>query len=424
MRAIRGVLIVAALAYLTYLAHALGLALVLVGGAGLTLGEMARAVGAHHAGPLRERVGRAGKIALTALAPLLILAVLVWGTGRLSPNAQGEAGAFLNPPFIVWVPLSKKLAELRYGLLSFSPLREQIILLPLALLYLTTWLASLRRLSRWHLPALLALVLYFALPMGFWVPFIIYERFWLFALLLGLLAFPIPSIPDTRYPIPRQLKVKGWQVKGLLIATVFVFLANLTNDYRIANRDLAAYDHALANLPQGAWAFPFTYHHQGRISPARHFWAYAMMRQDVFIPMVFAETYHPVQYRPEVERPYPLQYEDGFFAEHARNRATLWVKADDPLMREKVLPKLGRHGYAQVGRFGPYLIFRLTTWPPPIPPEARPHITSAVARAYDYILVYGYPPDMLVQEIERYYRLEVESGLARRYKKETMDDRR
>ncbi len=426
---VSGVLLVALLAYLTYLAHALGLALALAGGAALTVGELGHAllawspVGARHASPhgaLRavprraRRVWRVGEIALRALAPLVLLAAVVWLTGRLSPNARGEAGAFLNPPFIVWVPLSKKIAELRYGLLSFSPLREQIILLPAALLYLGAWLASLRWPSRWHLPALLALVLYVLLPMGFWVPFIIYERFWLFSLLLGTLALPLP---DTRDLPSSRLKVKSWQVRGVLLVTVLAFIANLSNDYRIANRNLAAYDRVLAGLPKGAWAFPFTYHHQGRISPARHFWAYAMMRQDVFIPMVFAESYHPVQYRSEVRRPYPLQYEDGFFAEHARNHATLWVKANDRLIQEKVLPKLRRHGYVQVGRFGPYLIFTLSTWPPPVPPEARPHVTDEVARAYDYLFVYGYPPAALTDEIEGYYRLEVESGLARRYRR-------
>lgn len=431
-----GVLLVALLAYLAYLAHALGLALALVGGAALTVGELARGlrvgarrasptatpVGARHAAPLQRPTWMTRASPLPrAIAPLILLAAIVWATGRLSPNARGEAAAFLTPPFIVWVPLSKKIAELRYGLFSFSPQREQFILLPATLLYLFAWLASLRRPSRWHLPALLALGLYFLLPMGFWVPFIIYERFWLFALLLGTLALGGKgnswTMDDGRWTMKYGLTIVHRLVPIVLLLTTVAFLANLTNDYRIANRDLAAYDRVLADLPRGAWAFPFTYHHQGRISPARHFWAYAMMRQDVFIPMVFAETYHPVQYRPDVPRPYPLEYEKGFFAEHAHNRATLWVKASDPLMQEKVLPFLERYGYRRAGRIGPYLVYRLTTWPPPIPPEARPHITPDVARAYDYIFVYGYPPNTLVSEIERYYRLEVESGLARRYKK-------
>ncbi len=395
--------------YVTYLAHALGLAMALLAAGVLSLGGLVHTRQRQRAWP--PLLARAAVAAL----PVLGLVALILGTARLSPNAQGEAGAFLSPPFIVWVPLGKKVAELRYGLLSFSPGREMWILAPAALLYLAAWGMSLRRPSWWHAPAVAALALYFALPMGFWVPFFIYERFWLFALFLGLLALPSLPAPDSRYLTPLRFKVKGWQVKGILLVTALAFLANLTNDYRIANRDLRAYDAVLAHLPERAWAFPFTYHHQGRISPARHFWAYAMMRQDVFIPMVFAETYHPVQYRPEIARPYPLQYEDGFFAEHARNRATLWVRVGDPLMQEVVIPKLPRHGYAQSGRLGPYLIYRLTTWPPPVPLEARPHITPDVAQAYAALLVYGYAPDWLLQEVEQFYRRDVQLGLASLY---------
>ncbi len=384
------------LAYLTYLAHALGLALVLTGVAGFLLGE--------GVGWVRERAWRRGlRRGGAMLLPFLLLGGIVVLTGRLSPNARGEAGAFLSPPFIVWVPLSKKVAELRYGLLNFSPFREQIILLPLVLLYLAGWVRTLSRPRGYHLPALVALAAYFVLPMGFWVPFFIYERFWLFALLLGALA-----LPHVRRSRRVGTRVVVWGV-------TLLFLLNLTNDYRIANGYLADYHQVLGALPSGATAFPFTYHHQGRISPARHFWAYAMMERDVFIPMVFAETYHPVQYRPQVARPYPLHYEDGFFAEHAHNRAVLWVREDDPLMRRVTLPKLGRHGYVRVGRVGPYGIYALSAWPPPVPPEARPHIREDVRRAYSHLLLFGYPPPSLVQEVERGYHLEVRKGLARLY---------
>ncbi len=395
----RGVLGGTILAYLTYLAHSLGLALVLTAAAALVLGD----VGVH----LRERRARALVSDLIWVAvPFVLLATIVVLTGRLSPNVSGEASAFLSPPFIVWAPLSKKVAELRYGLFSFSPRREQWILTPAAGVILLSWIFSWRKVTRWHGPYLLSLVFYFLLPMGFWVPFIIYERFWLFTLLLLPLALPTFR--------SRSLRLA---VQGLLALTALLFLINVTNDYRIANRNLRAYDAVLDQLPEQVWAFPFTYHHQGRISPARHFWAYAMMRKDVFIPMVFAETYHPVQYRPEVRRPYPLAYENGFFAEHAHNRATLWVRASDPLMQKVTLPKLADYGYVRVGQVGPYWIFRLATWPPPVPDYARPHITPEVANAYSILLVYGYPPTYLIREVEEWYDLQTEIGLSRMYRR-------
>ncbi len=351
--------------------------------------------------------------------PFLVRAARVVLAGKLSPNAGGEAGAFLTPPFIVWVPLSKKLAELRYGLLNYTPWREQLILLPMAVVYLVGWIASLRRPRIWHLPAPIAFLAYLILPMGFWVPFFIYERFWLFTLLLGALA--LPDLADgMRQEVwkARRRNTLTAAVFLLLLLPALLFLANLTNDYRIANRSLRDYDRVLDALPEQATAFPFTYHMQGRLSPARHFWAYAMMRKDVFIPMVFAESYHPVQYRPEVARPYPLHYEDGFFAEHAHNRATLWVREDDPLMQKVTLPKIGRHGFVRVGHIGPYGIYQLRTWPPPVPPEARPHIRPDVVSAYTHLLTFGYPPPALVQEIEEFYDLKVEWGLARLYERE------
>ncbi|NPA90359.1 MAG: hypothetical protein GXO55_02730 [Chloroflexi bacterium] len=387
--------------YATYLAHALGLALVLTAVGGLLLAQSLPLLRKKHIRHLTLLLAR-------GLLPFLLLALLIYLTGKLSPNAGGESQAFLSPPFIVWVPLSKKVAELRYGLLNYTPWREQLILLPLALLYLVYWLRTWRRPRPWHLPPLLALAAYFLLPMGFWVPFFIYERFWLFALLLGIVVLPLPE---------RTHRVRYWGTRGLLLLMPLLFLLNLTNDYRIANGYLRDYDRVLEELPPRAVAFPFTYHHQGRISPARHFWAYAMMRQDVFIPMVFAETYHPVQYRPSVPRPYPLHYEDGFFAEHARNRATLWVRVDDPLMQERTLPKLPRHGYVQTGRIGPYAIYRLSTWPPPVPPEARPHIRPEIVRTYTHLLLFGYPPAHLVEEIERSYHLAVQWGLAKLYRR-------
>ncbi len=395
----RGTLGVTALAYLTYLAHSLGLALVLTTVAALVVGEVGVL--------LRKRRARIlAKHLAWATLPFVLLAGIIVLTGRLSPNVSGEAGAFLSPPFVVWVPLSKKVAELRYGLFSFSPKREQWIMLPVAGILLLAWLSTWRHVSRWHGPYLLTLLLYFLLPMGFWVPFIIYERFWLFTLLLLPLA-----LPGLR---SRALRLA---VQGILALCAFLFLLNVTNDYRIANRNLRAYDAVLDALPEHVWAFPFTYHHQGRISPARHFWAYAMMRKDVFIPMVFAETYHPVQYRPDIPRPYPLAYENGFFAEHAHNRATLWVRASDPLMQKVTLPKLAAYGYVRTGQVGPYWVFRLNTWPPPVPETARPHITREVATTYQVLLVYGYPPSYLIQEMEAWYDLQVEKGLARMYER-------
>ncbi len=388
---------VTVLAYLTYLAHALGLALVLIGVMGFLLGEWGLAA--------RERRWlRGARRTLQAVVPFLLLGGFIVLSARLSPNAKGETGAFLAPSFVVWVPLDKKVAELRYGLLNFSPHREMMILFPVAVLCGLGWVMTLFRPRRYHGMALLALFAYFVLPMGFWVPFFIYERFWLFALLLAALALP---------SVPRGWRSKG--VQGVLWGATVLFLLNLSNDYQVANRYLADYDRVLAELPTGAVAFPFTYHRQGRLSPARHFWAYAMMRRDVFVPMVFAETYHPVQYRPEVRRPYPLRYEDGFFAEHARNRATLWVREDDPLMQKVTLPKLGRHGYVRVGRVGPYGVYVLHTWPPPVPPEARPHITEAVRTTYTHLLVFGYPPPVLMREVEEGYTLRVRYGLARLY---------
>ncbi len=389
--------LVMGLLYLTYLAHALGLALALLAGGVLTLVSLATS-----GAPLRERA----RAACRAAAPVLGVALVVWLTGRLNPNARGEASMFLTPPFVVWVPLSKKLAELRYGLLSFAPWREQLILLPAAALAVGGWLVGLRRPTPWHLATLAALALYFALPMGFWVPFFIYERFWLFAWLLAVVALPAwRAVPWRRV------------VQGSLTLVALAFLLNVANSYRIANRDLRDYATVLKALPDGTWAFPFTYHRQGRISPGRHFWAYAMMTSDVFIPMVFAEVYHPVQYRPTVNRPVPLRYEDGFFAEHARNRATLWVREDDPLMQAVVVPKLPRHGYRPAGRVGPYRVYRLTRWPPPVPPEARPHITPDVAAAYEVLLVFGVPPRDLEVEIQRYYRLAKRVGWARLYRR-------
>ncbi len=414
----RDYLLLTLLAYVTYLAHALGLALVMTGVAGFALGEIGTRL--LRRGGLRRAAAYVGR----ALTPFLILGGLVILSGKLSPNAGGEAGAFLTPPFIVWVPLSKKIAELRYGLLNYTPRREQFILLPMAIIYLVGWVASLRRPRIWHLPAPIAFVAYVILPMGFWVPFFIYERFWLFTLLLGALALPnltggVANLRGftARFWSANRARVLAAVVFILLLLPALLFLVNLTNDYRIANRYLRDYDRVLDALPDGATAFPFTYHQQGRLSPARHFWAYAMMRKDVFIPMVFAESYHPVQYRPTVARPYPLHYEDGFFAEHAHNRATLWVREDDPLMQKVTLPKIGRHGFVRVGQIGPYGIYQLHTWPAPVPPEARPHIRPDVVAAYSHLLVFGYPPAPLVQEIERFYRLKVQWGLARGYER-------
>ena len=386
--------------YLTYLAHAMGLAMALLSGGLLTLARL------WHERTSPTRWHRWFTVTGWAGAPVLFTALLMLAVSRLSPNARGEVGVFLTPPFIVWAPLSRKIAELRYGLLSFAPWREQWILLPAFLLLLVGWIRTLRRPGVWHTATLVAFALYLALPMGFWVPFFIYERFWLFTLIFAVAALP-------------NYTKRPWRllVRGTLFVVFMAFLLNLTNSYRIANRDLQAYDEVLTYLPEGTWAFPFTYYHLGRVSPPRHFWAYAMMRKDVFIPMVFAEVYHPVQYRPDIPRPTPLRYEDGFFAEHARNRATLWVREDDPLMQAVVLPKLGRHGYQPGARIGPYRIYQLATWPPPVPPEARPHIRPEVAAAYEALLVYGYPPPELVAEIQQAYVIDVQSGLATLYRR-------
>lgn len=395
-RAVGG-LLVAFLLYLTYLAHAMGLGFALLIGGVLTFASLIqRGLSWWHR----------GIIVLRAITPVLLAVLPILVIARLSPNAQGEAATFLTPPFVVWAPLSRKVAELRYGLLSFTPWREQWILLPAFLLVVAAWLQGLRRPTAWHVATLVAFGLYLVLPMGFWVPFFIYERFWLFTLILAVVALPAFSSRGVRRLI-----------QGLLTLVVVLFLANLTNNYRIANRDLEAYAAVLSRLPEGEWAFPFTYYHFGRVSPPRHFWAYAMMRKDVFIPMVFAEVYHPVQYRAELVRPMPIRYEDGFLAEHARNGATLWVREDDPLMQRVVIPKLGRHGYRAQGRVGPYRVYRLTTWPPPSPPEARPHITPEVIAAYESLLVYGYPPAELVAEIQEAYTPDVESGLATLYRR-------
>ncbi len=383
-------LVTALLAIAAYLAHLQGAGTLLAAVGLLSLADWRRP----------ERV-------LLLWLPFLPLILFVFWLGR---SGQGSAGAIVGTPFIVWAPLSRKFSEfiLAIDLLSFSPRREGMLLVLPLLLYLILLERGLRYrgVTRWLWPALFAVIAYFLLPIGLWVPFYIYQRMYLFALWLGL---PLLWIPRSK-----QGRVV---VTAVLLTCALLFYGNTGHDYAVANVGLQQYAEAWEKLPGGLTILPFNNYRQGRIAPGTHFWAYYTMEKGGYSPYLFSESYHPVRYRPESILPWPMAYEGGFLYEHARARSTIWVRPDDPLMREKVLPKMAAYGYRPAGNVGPYRRFELAVWPPPRPAAAEPHLTPQVIAAYDAVFEYGWPRKALDREIRRWFEPVVDEKWIRIYTK-------
>ena len=383
-------LLTALLALATYLAHLQGAGTLLAAAGLLSLADYRR--------PKRW------PLLWLPFLPLFLFVIWVTASG------QSSSSLIIGTPFIVWAPLTRKLNEfaLATNLLSFSPPREEMILTLPLLLYLILLGVGLRRrgITRWLWPVLFAVVAFFLLPIGLWVPFYIYQRMYLFALWLGL---PLLWIP--------QSKQSRAAVTVVLLMSALLFYGNMEHDYAVANVGLQQYARAWKKLPGGLTIFPFNNYRQGRISPGAHFWSYYIMEKGGFSPYFFSESYHPVRYKADSRLPWPMAYEGGFLYENARARSTLWVRPDNPLMQKRVLPIIADYGYKVEGNIGPYRIYRPPAVLPPRPTEAQPHFPPAFVAAYDAIFDYGWPRPALQQEIQRWFEPVVNEKWIRIYTK-------